>query len=280
MTADSGGRLPQLFLTPGNSSFADFLGAYAPELLPGRRVLPDGADLSHEVAHATTIVTANFDGGVVMSGDRRATMGNLIAQRDVVKVHAADEFSVIGFAGSAGLGMEMIKLFQTELEHYEKFEGAILSLDGKANRLGALVRGNLGMAMQGLAAVPLFAGYDANLGAGRIFSYDVTGGWNEERHYHGVGSGSLFARGAMKKLYREDMSADDCVLATIQALYDAADEDSATGGPDLSRRIFPIIATVTADGYHQLPDEEVGGLVERVVAARLQRPDGPEAALI
>ena len=280
MTADFGGRLPEIFLTPGNSSFADFLGSYAPDLLPGRRMLPDNADLSHQVAHATTIVTATFDGGVVMSGDRRATMGNLIAQRDVVKVHAADEYSVVGFAGSAGLGMEMIKLFQTELEHYEKFEGAILSLDGKANRLGALVRGNLGMAMQGLAAVPLFAGYDENREAGRIFSYDVTGGWNEERHYHGVGSGSLFARGAMKKLYREGMSADDCVLATIQALYDAADEDSATGGPDLSRRIFPIVATVTADGYHQLSDEEVGGLVEQVVAARLQRPDGPEAALI
>ena len=280
MTADFGGRLPELFLTPGNSSFADFLGAYAPDLLPGRRMLPDGADLSYEVAHATTIVTARFDGGVVMSGDRRATMGNLIAQRDVVKVHPADEYSVIGFAGSAGLGMEMIKLFQTELEHYEKFEGAILSLDGKANRLGALVRGNLGMAMQGLAAVPLFAGYDENRNAGRIFSYDVTGGWNEERHYHGVGSGSLFARGAMKKLYRENMPVDDCVLATIQALYDAADEDSATGGPDLSRRIFPVIATVTADGYHQLSDDEVGELVEQVVAARMNRPDGPEAALI
>ena len=279
MTTDFGGRLPDVFLTPGNSSFADFLGAYAPDLLPGRRMLPDGADLGNQVAHATTIITAIFSDGVVMAGDRRATMGNLIAQRDVEKVHAADEYSVVGVAGSAGLGLEMVKLFQTELEHYEKFEGAILSLDGKANRLGALVRGNLAMAMQGLAAVPLFAGYDDNTGAGRIFSYDVTGGWNEEQHFHGVGSGSLFARGALKKLYRENMSETDCVTATIQSLYDAADEDSATGGPDLARRIYPVVSIVTAHGYRRLPDSEVGGLVETVVAARMQRPDGPAAAL-
>lgn len=279
MTTDFGGRLPDVFLTPGNSSFADFLGAYAPDLLPGRRMLPDGADLGNQVAHATTIVTAIFSGGVVMAGDRRATMGNLIAQRDVEKVHAADEYSVVGVAGSAGLGLEMVKLFQTELEHYEKFEGAILSLDGKANRLGALVRGNLAMAMQGLAAVPLFSGYDDNTGTGRIFSYDVTGGWNEEQHFHGVGSGSLFARGALKKLYRENMSETDCVTATIQSLYDAADEDSATGGPDLARRIYPVVSVVTADGYRRLADSDVGGLVETVVAARMQRPDGPAAAL-
>ena len=279
MTTDFGGRLPDVFLTPGNSSFADFLGAYAPDLLPGRRMLPDGADLGNQVAHATTIVTAIFAGGVGMAGDRRATMGNRIAQRDVEKVHATDEYSVVGVAGSAGLGLEMVKLFQTELEHYEKFEGAILSLDGKANRLGALVRGNLAMAMQGLAAVPLFSGYDDNTGTGRIFSYDVTGGWNEEQHFHGVGSGSLFARGALKKLYRENMSETDCVTATIQSLYDAADEDSATGGPDLARRIYPVVSVVTADGYRRLADSDVGGLVETVVAARMQRPDGPAAAL-
>jgi proteasome beta subunit len=279
VTADFGGRLPDVFLTPGNSSFADFLGAYAPDLLPGRRMLPDGADLGNQVAHATTIVAAIFADGVVMAGDRRATMGNLIAQRDVEKVHAADEYSVVGVAGSAGLGLEMVKLFQTELEHYEKFEGAILSLDGKANRLGALVRGNLAMAMQGLAAVPLFAGYDDNTGAGRIFSYDVTGGWNEEQHFHGVGSGSLFARGALKKLYRENMSETDCVMASIQALYDAADEDSATGGPDLTRRIYPVISIVTTDGYRRMDSDAVGGLVETIVAARMERPDGPAAAL-
>jgi proteasome beta subunit len=279
VTADFGGRLPDVFLTPGNSSFADFLGAYAPDLLPGRRMLPDGADLGSQVAHATTIVAAIFADGVVMAGDRRATMGNLIAQRDVEKVHAADEYSVVGVAGSAGLGLEMVKLFQTELEHYEKFEGAILSLDGKANRLGALVRGNLAMAMQGLAAVPLFAGYDDNTGAGRIFSYDVTGGWNEEQHFHGVGSGSLFARGALKKLYRENMSETDCIMASIQALYDAADEDSATGGPDLARRIYPVISIVTADGYRRMDGDAVGGLVATIVAARMERPDGPAAAL-
>jgi proteasome beta subunit len=276
--SDIGGRLPEAFLTPGNSSFADFLSSYAPDLLPGRRTVP-GADLSDQVPHGTTIVAATFPGGVVMVGDRRATMGNIIAQRDIEKVFPADEYSCVGIAGSAGIAVEMVRLFQTELEHYEKFEGATLSLDGKANRLSALVRGNLSMAMQGLAMVPLFAGYDHDLAGGRIFSYDVTGGRYEEQAFHSVGSGSMFARGALKKLYRDDLSATECVTAVVQALYDAADDDSATGGPDLARRIFPVAAVVTADGYHRMDDGEVGQIVDGIVAARLERPDGPVAPL-
>jgi proteasome beta subunit len=276
--SDIGGRLPEAFLTPGNSSFADFLSSYAPDLLPGRRTVPT-ADLSDQVPHGTTIVAATFPGGVVMVGDRRATMGNIIAQRDIEKVFPADEYSCVGIAGSAGIAVEMVRLFQTELEHYEKFEGATLSLDGKANRLSALVRGNLSMAMQGLAMVPLFAGYDHDLSGGRIFSYDVTGGRYEEQAFHSVGSGSMFARGALKKLYRDDLTADECVTAVVQALYDAADDDSATGGPDLARRIFPVAAVVTADGYHRMDDGEVGGIVDTIVAARMQRPDGPAASL-
>ncbi|HEY3002722.1 MAG TPA: proteasome subunit beta [Kribbellaceae bacterium] len=276
---DIGGRLPDAFLTPGNSSFADFLSSYAPDLLPGRRAVPAGADLSNQVPHGTTIVAATFEGGVVMVGDRRATMGNIIAQRDIEKVFPADEYSCVAFAGSAGLGVEMVRLFQTELEHYEKFEGATLSLDGKSNRLSALIRGNLAMAMQGLAVVPLFAGYDHDLEGGRIFSYDVTGGRYEEQAFHSVGSGSLFARGALKKLYRDDLTAADCATAAVQALYDAADDDSATGGPDMARRIFPVVAIVTADGYQRMDEAEVAEMVDGIVAARMERPDGPAAAL-
>jgi proteasome beta subunit len=277
VTADISGRLPSAFLTPGNSSFADFLAGYAPDLLPGRRGLSAG--VAKDVPHGTTIVAATFDGGVVMVGDRRATTGNIIAQRDIEKVFAADEYSCVAFAGSAGLGLEMVRLFQTELEHYEKFEGTTLSLDGKANRLGGLVRANLAMAMQGLAVVPLFAGYDHELRGGRIFSYDPSGGRYEEHAFYSVGSGSLFARGAMKKLYHDDMSAEQCVTAAVQSLYDAADDDSATGGPDLTRRIYPIAAVVTEDGFHRMPEDEVASLVEAVVAGRMQRPDGPAAPL-
>jgi proteasome beta subunit len=154
-----------------------------------------------------------------------------------------------------------------------------LSLDGKANRLAALIRANLGMAMQGLAVVPLFAGYDLHSGIGRIFSYDVTGGRYEEQSFHSVGSGSVFARGALKKMYRPDLTGRECVTATVQALYDAADDDSATGGPDLARRIFPVVAVVTQDGYTRLPDTEVASIADEVVAARMQRPDGPAAPL-
>ncbi|MFZ5846070.1 MAG: proteasome subunit beta [Actinomycetota bacterium] len=271
-------RLPSAYLAPGSSSFAEFLGQQAPELLPANRSLPAGS--AAELApHGTTIVAATFDGGVVMAGDRRATMGNIIAQRDIEKVFPADEFSAVGIAGSAGLAVELVRLFQTELEHYEKIEGSTLSMDGKANRLAALIRSNLGMAMQGLAVVPLFAGYDLESGHGRIFSYDVTGGRYEETDFHAVGSGSLFARGSLKKLYRDGLDADGCVTAVVQALYDAADDDSATGGPDLTRRIFPVVGQITADGYRRLSDEEVAAIADRVINARMIRPDGPAAPL-
>jgi proteasome beta subunit len=271
-------RLGPAFLRPGSSSFAEFLTEQAPELLPSRRSLPEGsaADLA---PHGTTIVAATFPGGVVMAGDRRATMGNIIAQRDIEKVFPADEFSCVGIAGTAGIAVEMVRLFQTELEHYEKIEGTTLSMDGKANRLAALIRANLGMAMQGLAVVPLFAGYDLTSDQGRIFSYDVTGGRYEETAFHSVGSGSLFARGSLKKLYREDLDSDGCVTAVIPALYDAADDDSATGGPDMTRRIFPVVGVITADGYRRIPDPDVAGIADQVIAARMNRPDGPAAAL-
>jgi proteasome beta subunit len=271
-------RLPASFMTPGTSSFADFLAGQSPDLLPARRAVPQGhaAELA---PHGTTIVSATFPGGVVMAGDRRATMGNIIAQRDIEKVFPADEYSCVGIAGSAGLAVELVRLFQTELEHYEKIEGTTLSIDGKANRLAGLIRGNLGMAMQGLAVVPLFAGFDLASGQGRIFSYDVTGGRYEETAFHSVGSGSLFARGSLKKLYREDLSERDCVTALVQALYDAADDDSATGGPDLTRRIFPVVQVITAQGGRRLAESEVAEVADSVIAGRMNRPDGPAAAL-
>jgi proteasome beta subunit len=271
-------RLSPAFLRPGSSSFADFLNEQAPDLLPSRRALPEGSagDLA---PHGTTIVAATFPGGVVMAGDRRATMGNIIAQRDIEKVFPADEYSCVGIAGTAGIAVEMVRLFQTELEHYEKIEGTTLSMDGKANRLAALIRSNLGMAMQGLAVVPLFAGYDLTTDQGRIFSYDVTGGRYEETAFHSVGSGSLFARGSLKKLYREDLDSDGCVTAVIQALYDAADDDSATGGPDMTRRIFPVVGVITADGYRRLLDADVAAIADEVIGARMTRPDGPAASL-
>ena len=273
-----GGRLPAAFLTPGTSSFTEFLGQQAPELLPGRRALP-GADLAAEAPHGTTVVATTYSDGVVMAGDRRSTMGNIIAQRDVEKVFPADDFSCVGIAGAAGVAVEMVRLFQLELEHYEKIEGSVLSLDGKANRLSHMIRGNLGMAMQGLAVLPLFAGFDLELNKGRIFSYDVTGGRSEEHTYYSVGSGSLFARGALKKLFRDDLTRDDATTVCVQSLYDAADDDSATGGPDLSRKIFPVVAMVDARGYRRLADDDVAAVVTSVVEGRNQRPDGPQAPL-
>ncbi len=262
---DSGG-LPAAYLRTGSSSFTDFVAEHEPSLIPSRRGLPPGATI--DAPHGTTIVTVTFDGGVLMAGDRRATMGNIIANRDMEKVFATDEFSVVGIAGTAGLAIELVRLFQVELEHYEKIEGTLMSLEGKANRLASMIRGNLGMAMQGLSVVPVFAGFDHHEGLGRIFSYDVTGGCYEEHDHHSVGSGSLFARGAMKKLYRPGMTPDEAVRVAVESLWDAADDDSATGGPDVGRRIWPTVALVTAEGARFLADDAVAPVVDAIIAHR------------
>jgi len=248
------------FLGLQTSSFTDFLASHSPGLLPGR-------------------MTPGVPADPEPRAPGRATAGNMIAKRDVEKVFRSDEFSGMGYAGTGSVGIEFVRLFQVELEHYEKMEGRSLSLEGKANRLAWMVRGNLAAAMQGLVVVPLFVGYDEDTDRGRIFSYDVAGGPYEEQRFYSIGSGSLFARGALKKLYVDDMTLADAALACVQALYDAADDDSATGGPDLPRRIFPVIATITADGFRKLPEAEAAQIAEQVVRERLARPDGPSAAL-
>ncbi len=267
------------YLSAATSSFTELLSSVAPELLPGAgdRTVP--ASFAKEVPHGTTIVAAAFDGGVVMAGDRRATAGNMIANRDIEKVFRSDDYSCIGIAGAAGIGIELARLFQLELEHYEKLEGRTLSLEGKANRLAGMVRANLGAAMQGLVVVPLFAGYDPDEGIGRIFSYDVTGGRYEEQRFYSIGSGSVFARGSLKKLYSDGMDASAAILACMQALYDAADDDSATGGPDMTRRIYPLMVTVTADGFDRLTEEQTGSYAQTVLAERMRDPDGGPPAV-
>jgi proteasome beta subunit len=256
--------------SPGSSSFAEFLSAAAPDLLPRQ------APMATDLPHGTTIVSALFDGGVVMAGDRRATAGNLIAQRDIEKVFAADTYSLVGIAGTAGLAVEIVRLYQVELEHYEKIEGTALTLDGKANRLATMIRGNLAQAMQGLAVVPLFAGFDIDAPdaghAGRIYSFDVAGGRYPEQHFHSVGSGSLFARGALKKLWSPGLSRDETVRVVVEALYDAADDDAATGGPDITRRIFPVVMLATANGTERVGDDELDGVVRAIITDREARP--------
>jgi proteasome beta subunit len=268
---DHSRRPPAFFTTPGTSSFVEYLTAHSPELLPGRRSLPADRAVP-AVPHATTIVAMAYADGVIMAGDRRATMGNLIASRDIEKVHPADAYSLIGIAGTAGVGIELIRLFQVELEHYEKIEGAMLSLDGKANRLATMIRNNLGAAMQGLAVIPIYAGYDLDAAdpakAGRIFSFDVAGGLYEETDYDGIGSGSLFAKAALKKRFRAGLSREEAVRFAIESLFDAADDDTATGGPDLVRRIFPIVMTATAEGTTRMSDAETAAITRALLDDR------------
>lgn len=252
------------------SSFADLLARTAPEALPRAA--------SQEVPHGTTIVAATFAGGVAVAGDRRATWSSQIVQNDIEKVFAADEHAVIGVAGAAGVALELVRLFQVELEHYEKVEGVELSFEGKANRLGGLIRSNMEGALRGLGVLPVLAGWDGS--AGRIESYDVVGGRYPERDFYAVGSGAPFARGSLKKLHRPDLDARGAVVALLQSLVDAADDDSATAGPDAVRRLYPVVYTVDAAGAVRWSDGDVEALAREVLAARRGRPDGPGAPLL
>ncbi|MGH3948114.1 MAG: proteasome subunit beta [Pseudonocardiaceae bacterium] len=272
-SASGRGALSPAYLSVESSSFTDFLRAQAPELLPGRRM--NGSPAGLDAPHGTTIVAVTFSGGVLLAGDRRATSGNLIASRDLEKVFVTDHYSAVGIAGTAGIALEMVRLYAVELEHYEKIEGVGLSLDGKSNKLATMVRGNLDVAMAGLAVIPLFAGYDTEASdpdrAGRIVSFDATGGrYEESAGYHAIGSGSLFAKSALKKLYDPDADAAAAMRAAVESLYDAADDDTATGGPDLVRRIFPTVVTITGDGAAHLPEEETASIAEAVLAGRSQ----------
>lgn len=250
-------------------------GSSFPELLRRIGAAPPSLTGSHEVLanvpHATTCVALRFADGVVMAGDRRATAGNLISHRAMEKVVEADNLSGVAIAGAAGPAMEMVRLFQLQLEHYEKVEGASLSLEGKANQLSMMIRGNLQAAMSGLAVVPIFAGYDERRERGRLWDFDVTGGRYEEREYVATGSGSLHAGTVVKLGFRDAMDRDSAIDLACRALWEAADADSATGGPDALRGIYPIVATITADGFTRVDDVDLAARYERIAAAARDR---------
>jgi len=260
------------FFRPGDDpgpSFVELLrrtGQLTPSPLGSSGFEVPVAGQQPQIAHATTVVAVRYADGVVMAGDRRATSGHLISHRLMEKVYPADIYSGVAIAGAAGPAMEMVKLFQLQLEHYEKVEGVKLSLEGKANQLGQLVRDHLPAAMQGFGVVPLFAGYDTRRQQGRLFQYDITGGRYEEQNFAANGSGSLHAGTVVKLGYRDRLARDDVLDLAIKALFQAADEDSATGGPDLVRGIYPTIATITNDGFNRLSDDEVADRFRNLVA--------------
>jgi len=265
-------RWRSLFSDYSNSSFVDLLRRESPHLVPG--VTPAPTPNAVEPVHGTTVLSVRYRDGVIMAGDRQATAGYQVASRRIEKIFKSDELSGVGIAGAAGPAMEMAKLFQTELEHYEKVEGENLSLDGKANRLSQMIRMNLPAAMQGLVVVPIFAGFDEKAGAGRLFKYDITGGRYEETNFDAQGSGSKDARDSLKKLWKRDMGRDEALRVALEALIDAADEDVGTGGPDLVRGIFPSVKTITRSGFGDVPEEEVRRVCEEILSERTRTGNG------
>lgn len=254
-----------------NPSFADLLRAASSGREPWTAT-PGEARGTVPVTHGTTVLALKYADGVVMAGDRRAVEGFTIADERIDKVFPADEMSAVAIAGAAGQATEIVRLFQTELEHYEKVEGARLSVEGKANRLAQMIRQNFPMALQGLVVVPLFAGYDERRGVGRLFRYDATGGRWEEADFHATGSGALHARGTLKKRWRAGMDRDAAVRAAVEALYDASQEDVATGGPNPLRGIYPTVRTITEQGVASVPDQEVKAAFEGIVGETHEAP--------
>ncbi|HYE89995.1 MAG TPA: proteasome subunit beta [Terriglobales bacterium] len=264
-------RWVNVFNDLSNASFVDVLRREQPHLFAEIRLRPE--DVA-QIPHGTTVLSVSYRDGVIMAGDRQATAGYQVASRRIEKIFKADEYSGVGIAGAAGPAVEMAKLFQTELEHYEKVEGDSLSLEGKANKLGQMIRMNLPLAMQGLAVVPIFAGFDVKSGVGRLFKYDVTGGKYEEANFEAQGSGSKDARDSLKKLWKRDMTRDEALRVVIEALVDASDEDVGTGGPDFVRNIFPTVRTIDRNGFGDVPEAEVRRVCEAVIGERTKTGNG------
>ncbi len=252
------------------SSFFEMLKTDSPELLPQlvSRQPGDLAGLASQVPHGTTVVAFKFDGGVVVAGDRLATAGMQVASRDVQKVFRTDNHSMMAISGAAGPSIEMARILSVELEHYEKIEGEALELEGKANKLSQMIRQNLPAAMQGLAVIPLFAGFDLRRKAGRLWKFDVTGGRYEETEFDATGSGGLFARESLKQGWHAGLSRDESISTAVVALTAAADEDRATGGVDLQRGIFPIVMCATESGIDQVSEADVEAAYRAVLARR------------
>ncbi len=248
-----------------NPSFFDLVLRTRPESVP--RVTSEVSG-TMPVLHGTTVLGLKFQGGVILAGDRRATEGYSIADDRMDKVFQADDYSAIAIAGAAGQAVEVVKLFQLELEHYEKITGDRLSLEGKANRLAQMIRGNFPLAMQGLVVVPLFGGYDERKAEGRLFYYDATGGRWEEEDYHATGSGGRAAMASLKKRWRAGLSRADAIKVAVEALLDASEEDAATGGPDPTRGIYPTVQVVTETGVQEAGGDEVRTAYESVVGER------------
>ena len=259
------------FFAPGDdpgASFLELLRRTGSEPFAGLAQLPaaEGGLVSFESSHATTVLAVRSADGVVVAGDRRATSGNLISHRDMRKVFPADSYSAVAIAGAAGPAVQMVRLFQLQLEYYEKIEGKPLSLEGKANQLAEMLRAHLPQAMRGLPVVPIFAGFDPADARGRLFQYDVTGGRYEEQDYATAGSGSLHAGTVLKLGFRDDLSEPEALTLSVQALWHAADEDSATGGPDPVRGIYPVLAAIGNEGFRQLSDTESGAVFAELQA--------------
>jgi proteasome beta subunit len=250
-----------------NPSFVDLLRQARPDSVPSPLAQPVSAT-DIPVPHGTTVLGLKYADGVIMAGDRRATAGYTVADPKMRKVFSADDYSAIAIAGAAGQAIEMVKLFQLELEHYEKITGDRLSLEGKANRLAQMIRSNFPLAMQGLVVVPLFGGFDEGRGEGRIFYYDATGGRWEEDDYQTTGSGGQPAKNSLKKRWRSGLSREEALRVAVEALLDAAEDDVATGGPDVTRRIFPNAVAVTLSGAEDVPEEQVEAAVTAVLGER------------
>jgi proteasome beta subunit len=249
------------------ASFAELIESEFPQLRPDLTGLYAG-DRQIPTAHGTTVIGVRYANGVLVAGDRLATMDYRVASRDIQKVYATDDYSLMAIAGAAGPSIEMARLLGIQFEHYEKIEGEQLELEGKANVLSGLIRQNLPAAMQGLVVVPIFAGYDRRRLTGRVWKYEITGGRYEEREYESTGSGSLFARESLKKSYRENASREEVIRAVIEALTDAADEDRGTGGVDTLRGLYPTVKLATEAGIEDVGDEEIAAIYEQVIGSR------------
>jgi proteasome beta subunit len=234
--------------------------------------VPGQAGAGQELTTATTILAFKYREGVLVAGDRRATAGNMVMYDRTDKVLEIDRHSVMAIAGVPATAYEMVRILEHSFKYYRRTQLQELSFEGKLRALSKLLKENVAAALAGTGAVvPIFAGYDVEQEAAKIYFYDILGAEFEGAEYAVSGSGSPTIRGILHYVNTwgeqplSTMSEEQATVQALRLLTSAAEFDSATGGVNRDAGLYPVIKFITSSGVRTMPDVQLKPLFEAKV---------------
>lgn len=226
-----------------------------------------------DIPRATTILAMKYRDGVLVAGDRRATAGNMVMYDRTDKVLELDRYCVMAIAGVPATAYEMVRVLEHSFKYYRRTQLQDLSFEGKLRAVSKLLKDNVAAALSGTGAVaPVFAGYDHDSGAAKIYFYDILGAEFEGVEYAVSGSGSPTIRGILHYLNTwgerplREATEEQATMQALRLLTCAAEFDSATGGVNRDANLYPVVKVITRQGIEAVPDQRLKSLFESQVA--------------